>query len=49
MGAQDHKEKAAAQAVARCDAGTVLDAAGALITTGATGSNLADLYLVVTA
>jgi hydroxypyruvate reductase len=35
-------------ALLRCDAGPMLEAIGGLVTTGPTGSNLADLYLVVT-
>jgi len=38
-----------ARALARCDAGSALAAAGDLVTTGPTGNNLCDLYVVIAA
>jgi hydroxypyruvate reductase len=44
---REHREEVE-HAVARCDAGPTLEAAGALLTVGMTGTNLTDLYVVLT-
>ena len=45
LGDAGRAEEAATRALERCDAGTLLEAAGALVDTGPTGTNVMDLMI----